>query len=102
MAAHRASGGDMLGVTAIRPVERKGMEALNWFLYDPTTGAIMGRTPRSWLLITIFYIVYYSCLALFWGLCFFIFYKTTIDLDTPRWQQEDSLIGNETSQDVQL
>merc|ERR1712110_588442 len=81
-----------IGCSAIKPVERHGLEALKHFLYDPDTGAILSRTPKSWALITIFYIIYYSCLAAFWFLCLFIFFQF-IDNDQPRWQQENSLIG---------
>merc|ERR1712088_556840 len=63
-----------IGATAIKPVERHGWEAFSWFMYDKNTGAIMGRTPLSWLLITVFYIIYYTLLAGFWLLCLFIFY----------------------------
>merc|ERR1712141_340970 len=52
-----------IGATAIKPVERHGWEAFSWFMYDKNTGAIMGRTPMSWLLITVFYIIYYTLLA---------------------------------------
>ena len=54
-----------IGCSAIKPVERHGLEALKHFLYDPDTGAILSRTPKSWALITIFYIIYYTCLSIF-------------------------------------
>jgi len=78
---------DVLGGTAIKPVERHGFEAISWFLYDRNTGAIMGRTPMSWFLITVFYIIYYSCLAAFWLACLYIFF-TTIDEKVPKWQMD--------------
>lgn len=81
-----------IGCSAIKPVERHGMEAVSWFLYDKNTGAIMGRTPLSWLLITIFYIVYYAFLAGFWALMLIAFFQF-IDDKEPRWQQEASRIG---------
>lgn len=81
-----------IGCSAIKPIERHGMEALSWFLYDRNTGAIMGRTPLSWLLITIFYIVYYAFLAGFWALMLIAFFQF-IDDKEPRWQQEQSRIG---------
>jgi len=77
----------VLGGTAIRPVERHGMEAVSWFFYNKDTGAIMGRTPLSWLLITVFYIIYYACLGAFWMACLFIFF-TTIDDKVPKWQKD--------------
>merc|ERR1719361_2168073 len=52
----------------------------------------MGRTPLSWLLITVFYIIYYTLLAGFWLLCLFIFYQFIED-HQPRWQQDAGLIG---------
>ena len=83
-----------IGCSAIRPVERHGFDAVLWFLYDRNTGAIMGRTPLSWLLITIFYIIYYSCLAGFWLLMLNIFFQY-IDDSRPRWDYNSgSLIGS--------
>ena len=58
-----ASKPPMLGGTAIKPVERHGMEAIKYFFHNPDTGEIMTRTPMSWLLITVFYVIYYSCLG---------------------------------------
>lgn len=81
-----------IGCSAIKPVERHGMEAVSWFLYDKNTGAIMGRTPLSWLLITIFYIIYYAFLAGFWALMLIVFFQF-IDDKEPRWQQAESRIG---------
>jgi len=83
---------NMLGGTAIKPVERHGWDAVSHFLYDPDKGAIMGRTPKSWALITVFYIIYYTCLALFWAACMLVFFQT-IDDKTPRWTTSGSLIG---------
>jgi len=82
----------MLGGTAIKPVERHGWDSISHFLYDPDRGAIMGRTPKSWALITIFYIIYYTCLALFWAACLLIFFQT-LDDKTPKWTTSGSLIG---------
>jgi len=82
----------MLGATAFKPVERHGMEAISWFLYDKNTGAIMGRTCKSWALITIFYLIYYSCLAGFWAICMVVF-LTTINDHHPKWIGKESRIG---------
>lgn len=84
---------DVLGVTAIKPIERHGMEAVKFFLYDKETGAIMGRTPKSWFLIILFYIVYYIILAAFWALMIFVFFQT-IDDKVPRWITDGSIIGS--------
>lgn len=82
----------MLGGTAIRPVERHGMEAIRYFLHNPDTGEVLSRTPKSWLLITVFYLIYYSCLAAFWAICMVIFLQT-VPLDEPKWQTSNGLIG---------
>lgn len=84
---------NLLGGTAIKPPERNGFEAFKWFMYDPDKGAIMGRTPKSWALITVFYIIYYTFLALFWAACLTIFFQT-IDDKVPRWETDNSIIGS--------
>jgi sodium/potassium-transporting ATPase subunit beta len=76
-----------IGCSAIKPVERHGWEAVSWFLYDKNTGAIMGRTPLSWVLITVFYIIYYAFLAGFWALMLIVFFQF-IDDKQPMWQQD--------------
>lgn len=83
----------VLGGTAIKPVERKGFDACRYFCYDPTKGTVMGRTGKSWGLITAFYIVYYLCLIAFWSLMMYIFLLTIND-DSPKWQTDESLIGS--------
>lgn len=79
-------------MTAIKPPERHGMEAFRFFCYDPDHGTIMGRTPKSWALITIFYIIYYCFLAGFWALMFIIFWQT-VDETRPKWVTDESIIG---------
>jgi len=86
-----------LGGTAIKPEgwDRTGWESFKYMLYDPNTGAILTRTPLSWLKITIFYLIYYSLLAGFWIACLFIFFQTLPSPEYgPRWQQDWGLIGN--------
>merc|ERR1711983_553928 len=87
---------DLLGAVAIKPPgwDRTGLEAFRYFLYDPDNGTILSRTPKSWALITIFYTIYYSCLAAFWYVCLLIFFQTLPDAAEGRkWQQDGSLIG---------
>jgi sodium/potassium-transporting ATPase subunit beta len=86
----------MLGVTAVKPKERHGMEAIQYFFFDKDTGAVMGRTPKSWALITLFYVVYYALLAGFWTGCMCVFLYT-IDEKVPRWTEDGSLIGRSQS-----
>jgi len=87
-----AEGRKMVGATAIRPVERHGWDAISNFLYEKDTGKVMSRTPKSWALISGFYMIYYSCLAAFWALMFYIFWQT-LDMNMPKWQNANGLIG---------
>jgi len=84
-----------LGGTAIKPEgwDRTGWEAFQYFLYNPKTGAILSRTPASWFKITVFYVIYYSMLALFWLACLQIFFLTLPD-GRPKWLLDQSLVGS--------
>jgi len=85
-----------LGGTAIKPIgwDRTGWEAFSYMLWNPDTGEVLTRTPLSWLKITAFYCVYYTCLAGFWIACLNIFFQTLPEtVDGPRWTQGDSIIG---------
>ncbi|CAL8099438.1 unnamed protein product [Orchesella dallaii] len=66
------------------------------FLYNSDTGQVLGRTCGSWLKITVFYIIFYACLAAFFYLCYQIF-ATTLERPeengSPKWTQDASLIG---------
>ena len=59
-------------------------------IYNPDTGEILTRTPKSWLQITAFYLVYYSLLAAFWLVCLQIFFLTLPE-GKPRYK---SLLDN--------
>jgi len=87
---------EIIGAVAIKPPgwDRTGLEAFRYFLYDPDNGTILSRTPKSWALITIFYTIYYSCLAAFWYVCLLIFFQTLPEETLgPKWKQDGSLIG---------
>lgn len=84
-------GPAILGVTAIKPVERHGWEAIKFFFWDPQKRAIMGRTPKSWFLITLFYIIYYAFLIGFWSLMMYIFMTTITDKE-PKYQVSYGLV----------
>jgi len=91
-----ADANQPLGGTAIKPVgwDRTGWEAFKYMLFDPDNGTILTRTPLSWLKITVFYLIYYSCLACFWIACLVIFFQTLPEEESgPRWQQDWGLIG---------
>jgi len=82
----------VLGGTAIKPKEYKGWAAVSNFLYNRETGQVCSRTPKSWALITGFYIIYYSCLAAFWAAMLTVFFQTLPD-GMPKWQNANGLIG---------
>jgi sodium/potassium-transporting ATPase subunit beta len=67
------------------------------FLYDSSTGAVLGRTCGSWFKITVFYIIFYALLSCFFYACYQIF-ATTLELPeqngSPKWTQDASLIGS--------
>jgi len=87
---------ELLGAVAIKPPgwDRTGWEAFGYFLYDPDNGTFLSRTPLSWLKITVFYTIYYSCLAAFWYVCLLIFFQTLPEVDLgPKWMLGGSLIG---------
>jgi sodium/potassium-transporting ATPase subunit beta len=90
--SHHADAPQLLGGTAIKPIERHGWEKIRYFLHNPETGAFLSRTPKSWFLIFLFYCIYYSCLAGFWYGMLQIFFLTLND-DTPKWMKEESIIG---------
>jgi len=82
----------VLGATAFKPVERHGWEAVKYMIHNPETGEYFTRTPKSWALITGFYIIYYSLLAAFWAAMLMIFFTTLKD-NEPKWIGAESLIG---------
>ena len=88
---------DIVGAAAIKPPgwDREGWESVKFFLYDPDQGTILGRTPLSWLKITIFYLVFYIGLMLFWFALLGVFFQTLpAHSDGPRYTAGDSsLIG---------
>jgi len=64
------------------------------FVYNSETGEILGRTPISWLKITVFYIVYYSFLTAFFIVMLLAFFQTLSDKE-PTWKMESGgLIGS--------
>ena len=65
-------------------------------IYNPDTGEILTRTPKSWLQITAFYLVYYSLLAAFWLVCLQIFFLTLPE-GKPRYNSSSSYRGQLSS-----
>ncbi|XP_040583158.1 sodium/potassium-transporting ATPase subunit beta-1 [Lepeophtheirus salmonis] len=83
----------LLGGTAIKPKERKGFEAISYFIHNPETGEYFTRTPKSWALIILFYIIYYACLAGIWYGLLTAYFSTLPD-GRPKFTLHESLIGS--------
>lgn len=63
------------------------------YLWNPATKEFLGRTGASWFKITVFYIIFYICLAAFWALMLLLFYQT-LDERHPKYTLGDSRIGS--------
>lgn len=70
---------------------RQAVDDFCTFIYNGETGEVCGRTGKSWALITIFYIIFYGCLAGFFTATIAIFY-TTIDANYPKLQGSSNLL----------
>merc|ERR1712223_1562216 len=51
-----------------KPEVKHGWEGFLNFFWNPETGEFLGRNGMSWLKISVFYIIYYSFLTLFFML----------------------------------
>jgi len=91
---NESGGRAAIGATAIKPDTKEGFAGFLEFLYNKKTGEVLGRSAKSWAQITLFYIVYYSCLAAFWAAMMAAFLNISIKDDAPRWTLDDSLIGS--------
>ncbi|XP_034474154.1 sodium/potassium-transporting ATPase subunit beta-1 [Drosophila innubila] len=60
--------------------------------YDPHDGSILGRTPKSWGQLFLFYAIFYIILAILFAICMQGM-LATVDNKIPKWRLEESLIG---------
>lgn len=75
-----------------RPENLTRGERISRFIWNSRTKEFLGRTAKSWLQITVFYIVLYSFLAAFFSALLIIFFQT-VDNHQPKWKLDESLIG---------
>ncbi|XP_046734620.1 sodium/potassium-transporting ATPase subunit beta-2-like [Diprion similis] len=75
-----------------RPPSLSTGQSIKTFLYNRTTGAVMGRTASSWGKIGLFYLIFYGVLAALVAICFWVFFQT-LDPRIPTWQLDRSIIG---------
>ena len=83
----------LFGAGNVKPIKRHGWDRIRYACHNPEKGEYCSRTPKSWLLIILFYIVFYACLAGIWFGFLQIFFLTLSD-DEPKWQAgKGGLIG---------
>jgi sodium/potassium-transporting ATPase subunit beta len=63
------------------------------FCFNRREGTVLGRTGGSWAKITLFYIIYYGCLAGWFAGLLNVFY-VTLDEEAPKYYGNDSLHRN--------
>ncbi|XP_013192955.1 sodium/potassium-transporting ATPase subunit beta-2 [Amyelois transitella] len=66
---------------------------LSHFCYNENTGAFLGRTPKSWGKILLFYFIFYAVLVAIFAICMVTFLQHYINPRVPRLQQDYGLIG---------
>lgn len=74
------------------PAARGGSERISIF-YNSHDGTCLGRTPKSWLQIIVFYAFFYGLLAAFFSLMLMIFLQS-VHKDRPKWVMDESGIGS--------
>ena len=65
---------------------------LSAFVYNRKTGEVGGRPMASWCSVILYNLLFAACVAIFWGLCLWVFYQTQ-DNYTPTLQAGSSFIG---------
>ena len=87
-----------LGIgTARKPPDRTLAEKFKKFLHDPKEGSYLGRTPKSWVLIFLFFVCFYAVVAGIWVGCFYIFLQIVSspkEGSGPTYRGSEALIGN--------
>ncbi|XP_056642443.1 sodium/potassium-transporting ATPase subunit beta-1-like [Diorhabda sublineata] len=75
-----------------QPENRTKWEAFRKAIYDKSTNQFLGRTPKSWGQLLIFYSIFYIVLAALFAVCMQGLFAT-LDDRQPRWKLGESLIG---------
>ncbi|XP_033117867.1 sodium/potassium-transporting ATPase subunit beta-1-like [Anneissia japonica] len=55
------------------------------FLWNKNEKTVLGRNGKSWAQIGLFYLVFYTCLAVFWAIMLIVFLQTITD-DQPKFK----------------
>lgn len=75
-----------------RPENRTKWESFQKALYDPASNQILGRTPKNWGQLLLFYTIFYIVLAALFAICLQGLFAT-LDEREPTWKLDESLIG---------
>jgi len=62
------------------------------FVYNKQTGQIVGRTPKNWGQLILFYTIFYTVLSALFTICMQGL-LATLNHEFPKWQLDASLIG---------
>ncbi|GIY56062.1 hypothetical protein CEXT_768131 [Caerostris extrusa] len=74
--------------------EETKWQSFKKMVWNSETKECFGRTGLSWCnQITLFYIIFYACLAAFWTCMLVVFYQT-LDDNQPKWKLDSSRIGS--------
>ncbi|XP_033637390.1 sodium/potassium-transporting ATPase subunit beta-1-like isoform X1 [Asterias rubens] len=71
---------------------RTNWAAFRIFVWNSEKGEVLGRNAKSWAQITLFYVIYYACLAAFWAGLLYVFLQT-VDLEKPTYSSYVSRPG---------
>lgn len=74
------------------PAKKKG-PGLKEFIWNSEEKTFLGRNGTSWLKITVFYIIFYTCLLAFWAACLAVFLQTISYKEPRRTTNDGSIIG---------
>uniref|UniRef100_A0A914W1K3 Sodium/potassium-transporting ATPase subunit beta n=1 Tax=Plectus sambesii TaxID=2011161 RepID=A0A914W1K3_9BILA len=74
------------------PSKKSSKKSSFTFLFNREAGTCLGRTGKSWLQLTMFYLTFYTCLGVLWIACVAIFVQTLSD-KAPKYYGKGSLIG---------
>lgn len=75
-----------------RPENRTKWENFQRAIYDPQSKQCLGRTPKNWGQLLLFYTIFYIVLAALFAICMQGLFAT-LDENEPKWTLDSSLIG---------
>jgi len=67
------------------------------FCYNPDNGEIMTKKPMTWLQIIVYLVAVYTLIAIFWTICWAVFWNTQIDRAVVKLKNDAGLIGSSPS-----